>query len=148
MVHGAAPVRYYFAILCLVLLAPSMVHADEQRIAIVASSGSVITTISAKQVRRAFLGASIVLNGVEARPLLNKSDKLAEEVFLQRIMFMSYDAYERQLISRTFQGGTSPKTYESLSALLTALRSDNAAITFMLYEVAEKTPGIRIIGTL
>ena len=125
-----------------------MAHASEQRIAIIVNAASGITTISAKEVRRAYLGASIVLNGIETKPLLNQSDKLASEVFLQRIMFMSDEAYERQLISRTFQGGIRPKAYESLPALLSALHNDNAAITFMLYETAIKIPGIRIIGKL
>jgi hypothetical protein len=61
---------------------------------------------------------------------------------------MSADAYERQLIARSFQGGSRPKAYESLLDLLAALHKDNAAITFMLYETALNTPGIRIIGKL
>ena len=140
--------RYVISILFALLFATPMAHASEQRIAIIVNAASGITTISAKEVRRAYLGASIVLNGVETKPLLNQSDKLASEVFLQRIMFMSDEAYERQLISRTFQGGIRPKAYESLPALLSALHNDNAAITFMLYETAIKIPGIRIIGKL
>jgi hypothetical protein len=146
--HGIAFVRYLIAILFAALFATPMAHAEEQRIAIVVNAASGISAISAKEVRRAYLGASIVLNGIETKPLLNQSDKLAGEVFLQRIMFMSDEAYERQLISRTFQGGVRPKAYESLPALLAALNSDNAAITFMLYETAIKIPGIRIIGKL
>ena len=148
MEHGIAFVRYVISILFALLFATPMAHASEQRIAIIVNAASGITTISAKEVRRAYLGASIVLNGIETKPLLNQSDKLASEVFLQRIMFMSDEAYERQLISRTFQGGIRPKAYESLPALLSALHNDNAAITFMLYETAIKIPGIRIIGKL
>jgi hypothetical protein len=146
--HGIAFVRYVISILLAVLFATPMAHAKEERIAIIVNAASGITTISAKEVRRAYLGASIVLNGIETKPLLNQSDKLASEVFLQRIMFMSDEAYERQLISRTFQGGIRPKAYETLPALLSALHNDNAAITFMLYETALKIPGIRIIGKL
>ena len=125
-----------------------MARAEEQRIAIVVNAESGIKAISAKQVRRAYLGASIVLNGIEVRPLLNQSDQLAVEVFLQRILFMSAEAYERQLIAHSFQGGSRPRAYENMTALLTALHNDNAAITFMLYDTAIKTTGIRIIGKL
>ncbi len=150
MEHGIAFVKSIIAILfaACVLLAAPMAHAEEQRVAIIVNAESDITTISAKEVRRAYLGASIVLNGIEIKPLLNQTDKLADEVFLQKVMFMSAEAYERQLISRTFQGGSRPKAYENLTALLTALHSDNAAITFLLYETAVVTPGIRIIGNL
>jgi hypothetical protein len=146
--HGIAFVKFIIAILFAALLATPMAYADEQRIAIVVNAESDITTISSKQVRRAYLGASIVLNGIEIKPLLNQTDQLATEVFLQKIMFMSAEAYERQLISRSFQGGIRPKAYENLAALLAALHKDNAAITFMLYEAAINTSGIRIIGNL
>ena len=150
MVHGVTFVKHITAILlaACVLLATPMARAEEQLVAIVVNAGSGITTISAKQVRRAYLGASIVLNGVEIKPLLNESNKLANEMFLQRIMFMSTEAYERQLISRSFQGGIRPKVYENLPELLSALHKDNAAITFMLYQTAVDIPGIRIIGKL
>lgn len=150
MEHGITPVKNIIAILlaACMLLATSMVHAKEQRIAIVASAGSGIKAISAKEVRRAYLGASIVLDGVEIKPLLNQTDKLAGEMFLQRGLFMSAEAYERQLLARAFRGGSRPKAYENLTDLLAALQNDNATITFMLYETAINTPGIRIIGNL
>jgi hypothetical protein len=147
MVHGIAPVKNILAILCAacLLLAMQLASAEEYRIVVVASAGSGIQSISAKEVRRAYLGASIVLNGVEVKPLLNQSDKLVTEMFLQKVLFMSADAYERQLISRAFRGGSSPKAYNNPEDLLAALRINNAAITFMLYDTAIITPGIRII---
>jgi hypothetical protein len=148
MEHGITSVKNIIAILLAACMLPAaaMAHAEEQRIAIVASAKSGIKVISAKEVRRAYLGASIVLDGVEIKPLLNQTDKLAGEVFLQKVLFMSAEAYERQLISRSFQGGSRPKVYENLTDLLAALHNDNATITFMLYETAINNPGIRIIG--
>jgi hypothetical protein len=149
MVHGIALVKSVIAILfaaCVLFATP--VQAEEQRIAIVVSARSGIKAISAKEVRRAYLGASIVLDGLEIKPIINQSDKLAGEVFLQKVLFMSAEAYERQLLARTFRGGSLPKTYENLTDLLSALRKDNSAISYMLYETAIRTPEIRIIGNL
>jgi hypothetical protein len=150
MEHGITSVRIIFTFLlaACVLLATSMVHAEEQRIVIVASAGSDIKAISAKEVRRAYLGATIVLEGVEIKPLLNQTDKLAREVFLQKVLFMSSEAYERQLLARAFRSGSSQKVFENITDLLAALQNDNSTITFMLYETAINTPGIRIIGNL
>lgn len=136
----------FIAIATCAMLVTPMVHAEEQRISIVASTRSGIKAISAKEVRRAYLGASIVLNGIEVKPLLNQTDKLVGEVFLQKVLFMSAEAYERQLLSRTFRGASRPKPYENLTDLLAALQGDDATITFMLYETAIKAPDIRIIG--
>jgi hypothetical protein len=147
MVHGIASVKNILSILfaaCL-LQAMQQAKAEEQRIVVVANAGSGIQSMSAKEVRRAYLGASIVLNGVEVKPLLNQSDKLLTEMFLQKVLFMSADAFERQSISRAFRGGSSPKVYTTLAELLAALRVDNAAITYMAYDTAVITPGIRIV---
>jgi hypothetical protein len=150
MEHGVASVKYIIAILlaACTLLAITIARAEEQRIAIVASEESGIKAISAKDVRRAYLGATIVLDGVEIKPLLNQTDKLAGEVFLQKILFMSSEAYERQLLARAFRGGGSPRAYQNIADLLAALQNDKTAITFMLYETAIKTSGIRIIANL
>jgi hypothetical protein len=147
MEHGITFVKNIFAILlaACALLVALMAHAEEQRIAIVAGAGSGIKSISAKEVRRAYLGATIVLEGVEIKPLRNLTDKLAGEVFLQKVMFMSAEAFEQQLLARAFRGGSNLKTYDNLTDLLAALNNDNTAITFMLYETAIKTPGIRIV---
>jgi hypothetical protein len=151
MEHGIGPMKYMGAILFAaytLFAAAAVAHADEQRIAIIAGAGSSIKAITAKEVRRAYLGASIVLDGVEIKPLRNQTDKLAGEVFLQKALFMSAEAYERQLLARAFSGGSRPKAYDNLADLLDALRNDNATITFMLYETAVNTPGIRIVGNL
>lgn len=148
MEHDITPVKNIIFIViftCAMLVTP-MAHAEEQRIAIVASTRSGIKAISAKEVRRAYLGASIVLNGIEIKPLLNQTDKLVGEVFLQKVLYMSAEAYERQLLSRKFGGAGHPKAFENLEDLLAALQGDDATITFMLYEKAINTPDIRIIG--
>jgi len=147
MEHGIRPVmnRAVRFLAACVLLVTSTVHAVEQRIAVVTGQGSRIKAITAQNVRRAYLGSSIVLDGVEVKPLLNQSDELAKEVFMQKVLFMSDEAYRRLLLTRTFRGGSSVKFYNSFTDLLDVLNNDNSAITFMLYETAIKTPGIRII---
>lgn len=148
MEHGISAVKNILAILLALsmLQVPAWARAEEQRIVIVASAESGIRALTAKEVRRAYLGASIVVDGIEIKPLRNETDKLAGEVFLQKVLFMSSEAYERQLLARTFRGGSRPKAYENFSGLLAALHNDNAAITYMLYGTAITTTGIRIIA--
>jgi hypothetical protein len=147
MEYRITTVKNIIAILLAVCALPSMVYAEEQRIAIIACAESGINAVSAKEVRRVYLGASVVLDGVEIKPLLNQTDKLAGEVFLQKILFMSAETFERQLLAQSFRGGSRLKAYENLTDLVAALQKDKATITFMLYEKAINTPGIRIVGT-
>ncbi|MGA7750476.1 MAG: hypothetical protein WBQ69_01750 [Gallionella sp.] len=139
--------RNFLAMLCAAFLlqALQVARAEEHHLVIVASADSSIKSMSIKEVRRVYLGAIIVVNGVEVKPLLNQSDKLVTEMFLQKVLFMSADAYERQSISRSFRGESSPKAYNDLADLLAALKTNNMAITFMSYDTAIATPGIRII---
>jgi GGDEF domain-containing protein len=55
MEYRSITVKNIFAILLAAFALPSMVYAEEQRIAIVASAGSGFKAISAKEVRRAYL---------------------------------------------------------------------------------------------
>jgi hypothetical protein len=148
MEHDITPVKNFLAIWLAIwaLQAPLLAQAEQQRLAIVASADSNIKTLSAKEVRRAYLGASIVVDGVEIKPLRNLTQELAEEVFLQKVLFMSGEAYDRQLLARTFRGAGRPKAYDNLLELLMALHSNDATITYMLYGTAVTTPGIRIIN--
>jgi hypothetical protein len=150
MEHGITTLKNILAklLVAFVLLVPTTSHGHEQRIVIVTGEGSKIKAISAKEVRRAYLGAVIVQDGIEIKPLRNQSDKLAEEVFLQKVLFMSAEAYERQLITLTFRGGSILKAYDKFNDLLSVLKNDNTTITFMLFGTAMTTPGIRIIGDL
>lgn len=148
MEHDITPVKNLLAIWLAIwaLQAPLLAQAEQQRLAIVASADSNIKTLSAKEVRRAYLGASIVVDGVEIKPLRNLTQELGEEVFLQKVLFMSGEAYDRQLLARTFRGAGRPKAYDNLLELLMALHSNDATITYMLYGTAVTTPGIRIIN--
>jgi type IV secretory pathway TrbD component len=130
------------------LAAAITVHADDRHLVMVAATQSAITAISPVEVRRAYFGVPIVIAGHEVRPLRNHSDPLAREIFLQKTLFMSAAAYERQITMRTFRGGAAPPSYEHLDDLLDALYADGNAITFMSHEIAAGTPGIKIIGEL
>jgi len=125
MEHGITPVKNIFAILLCRLCAAGDVDgaADEQRIVIVASAESGIKAISAQEVRRAYLGATIVLDGVELKPLLNQTDKLAGEVFLQKYCSCPPKLMNGNSSRARFRGGSSPKAYQNLAALLAALQS-------------------------
>ena len=148
MEHDITPLKNIIAIWFAIwaLQAPTLAEAEQQRLAIVVSADSNIKALSAKEVRRAYLGATIIVDGVEIKPLRNLTNELAEEVFLQKVLFMSGEAYERQLLARTFRGAGGPKAYNNFFELLMALHNTDATVTFMLYGTAVTTPGIRIIS--
>jgi len=125
-------------------------HAETRRLVLVTGSRQIDqTTFSQRDIRRIFLGQAINKPGYRITALINNSDPLLYQVFLQKVAYMSANAYERHLLSRVFRmGGTRPPTYMNVTSLVDALRKQTGTITYMWEQTALETPGISIIGEL
>jgi hypothetical protein len=131
-----------FAFLCIAL--PGA--AADARLVLVASTQSPIVRISVEEERNLYLGIPILVGGQPVQPVRNITDPVTEEMFLQKIMFMSSQAYERQILSRVFRsGGNPPLVVTNKSDLINALLADRMAVTYMLRETAVAIRGIRIV---
>lgn len=120
-----------------------------ERVVLVTAANSNLPALSPMEVRRLFLGKPLVKDGVRIEGLRNSSDELLQEVFLQKVVFMSVRAYERQLLSNVFRaGGERPADYKESRQLLSALQEKSGALTYMWATVAQATPGVKIIGEL
>ena len=138
--------------LCLVLLVgllwpPGLrAQAVEQPLVLVASVHSTIRQLSADETRKLYLGMPLIVGGQRVRPLRNANPKV-QEMFMQKVMFMSTPAYERHILSRVFRmGGSRPPVYVELRELLAALEQDPAAVTYLPRELAVARSDLRIVG--
>lgn len=121
--------------------------AQQNNLVLVANTQSPIAELTAAQARKLYLGVPLQINGRTINPLRNISDPLLREVFMQRVMYMATETYERQILNRVFRnGGQRPATHSDLRKLVEALKRDTLAISYMWNEVALTTPGIKIIG--
>jgi len=138
------------AVFCICLLAnQGAAETMPRRLVLVNSSESVITEISNKEVRKAFMAVPTFVNGVRLRPLLNESDPLVYEVFLQKVISMSKSKYERQVVSRIFRlGGSRPPVFSNVTELLADLRASPEAITYMWSDQFTQADGVKSIGVL
>ena len=66
------------------------------------SKTSTVPALTIQDTRKLFLGLPLAKNGETIVPVLNTSDALLYEVFLQKVTYMSSSAYETQLISTVF----------------------------------------------
>ena len=139
-----------WCVLWLVCLAlPMLALTAEPRLALVTSSASPLDEIPAGEVRRLYLGIPVVVRGHEVIPLRNHSDSVAHEIFLQRVLFMSAQAYERQMAARIFRGGGNElRRYDTVQQLVEALARDPWAVSYMPADMAAHLPGIKTIGGL
>lgn len=138
---------------CLVLVAallgmgPAWAWSAAPPLVLVASGQSPITRLTASEVRKLYLGLPLLVEGQTVKPLRNASDPLLTEMFMQRVMFMSSEAYERQILTRVFRaGGSRPPIYRQHQELLLALSRNPMAVTYMLRDQAAAIPALRIVG--
>jgi hypothetical protein len=146
MEHGLLMIRL-LQTLTLALLCFSLPGgAADGRLVLVASAQSPIARISVEEERKLYLGIPLLVDGQPVQPVRNVTDPVTEEMFLQRIMFMSSQAYERQILGRVFRsGGNPPLVVTDKSELIRVLLDDRMAVTYMLREAAAATRGIKIV---
>jgi hypothetical protein len=130
------------------LLGPRPADAAETKLVLVASARSPIAPISAADARRLYLGVPLVQDGHEVVPLRNVTDSATQELFLQRVLFMSAQAYERQMAGRVYRsGGNRLPEYAVQRELVDKLVTDPWAVTYMTLEAASSVPDLRIVST-
>ncbi len=117
------------------------------RLVIVASAKSTLTTLTPTEIRRVYLGIPLIQDGHEVIPLRNAADPLIQEMFLQHVLFMSAQAYERQMAGRVYRaGGNRIPEYANLSQIVEALTNEPRSITYMSHETATGLADIKIIA--
>jgi hypothetical protein len=134
----------------LVLLLPSVATlAATSSMVLVASRNSPLTTLSARDIRRSFLGSPIQSEGATIVPLRNLTAAIVYEDFLQHVLFMTETNYQRFLRNINYRDGTRvPDSVTVPALLLSRLSSNPLAITFMSREEAEKQPTLKILAEL
>ena len=100
------------------------------------------------QIRRAFLGLSVMQGSTRIIPIRNMSDDSLNGAFLQNTVFMSEKKYERYLVNRVFKsGGIRPKTVKAEKQLTQALQKPGT-VSYMWKKEAESHPNVKIIQSL
>ncbi|MDX1571908.1 MAG: hypothetical protein R3200_15610 [Xanthomonadales bacterium] len=121
----------------------------ERTLVVVASAASRAETLSPSEVRLSYLAVPVELDGSPVRPVLNQSDELLFEVFLQKVMFLSADHYRRQLVARVFQsGGARPPVVRELGEVVSMLEEDPRRISYMWQSDAAELAGLKTIAVL
>lgn len=140
---------WVFAAICLSGASAAWAQ-NTRKLVLVAASGSAITRLSPADTRRLFLGVTVATPsaaGEPLHPLRNASDPALEETFLQKVIFMSRDAYERTLLTRIMHGGgTRPALYDSETSLINALLADKFAVTYMWADKAAAHSNLKIVA--
>jgi hypothetical protein len=136
-------------ILTVVGVAAASSAAVERALVLVTGANSSLDALSPPEIRRLYLGAVVVKDGRQLEPLRNLSDETLQEVFLQRVVYMSERAYERQLLSKVFRlGGKRPEAFYDREELIRALRTDPNTVSYMWLDAAHRDSRVKVVTEL
>lgn len=139
--------RPHFALLAILAVLYTASAQAEQKLVLVASAQSPIQTLKLADVRKLYLGVPLVLNDTEITPLRNMADTDMQEVFMQKVMYMSSRAYERQILNRVFRsGGHRPEVYTKDADLAEALSTNLFSISYMWEDSVLVSSRLKIVG--
>jgi hypothetical protein len=132
------------------LLNAERIHAANPHVLVLATSAaSTVPALTTQEARKLFLGVPLEKDGARPVPLLNTSDALTYEVFLQKVAFMSASTYEAQTISVVFRlGGKRPETFSDLKALVNALQQNPGTVTYLWADQVQDNQGLKVVNVL
>jgi hypothetical protein len=146
------PVKRALTLLVWALVAgsPAARAADDVRTLVaVASARSPLAGMKPAELRLAFLALPVGTGDTRPRPVINQSDSLLYEVFLQKVVFLSSQHYQRQMVSHVFQrGGTRPAVVDDERRVVELLHADPQRISFMWAQDARRYEGLMVVRVL
>lgn len=114
----------------LLLLGAVPAHAGDRSMVLIVSADSPVTHLDAIDVRKLFLGLSVIRNDLSLRALDNRSDDRLRQAFLQNVVAMPEAAYEKRVLAIMLQQGAHrPQPFATTPALLAAVAADPAAVS-------------------
>lgn len=136
----------------LLLLSGTSLPADEPHeatLVLVSGAGLGDSQLTPNQLRRIFLGMPVSANGKAISALRNTSDPLLNEIFLQKVVYMSERRYQRLLVSKTFRTGQiRPPNFKSHDNLVQALKTVPDSVSVMWERDAKNHTDLHVIQVL
>jgi hypothetical protein len=132
----------------LTLLAAMPTVAAEQLVLIV-SADSKIEQLDSLELRKLFLGLTVIHNGNRLRPVRNEADARVKEIFLQNIVSMSDITYDRSLLRLALiQGQAQPTAFKNVALLVKAVAADPNAVSYAWAKDVAHDIRVRVLRVL
>jgi len=136
------------AVTCLLAIA-SWVDAAGRAAVLVTSRDCAMQTISALDIRKAYLGIGVSYEGLSIRAFRLDNDERLNQIFFQSVVAMSERTYERRLLLQLLKYGQ-PRIQHVGSAgeLATAVAGSSCSIAYMWQSDAEEWADLKSIKIL
>jgi len=137
--------RLLLALLLTGFISPAS-FAMECPLLVVAASSSPVDHLTRRELRRLYLGVPYQTRSGQLKPVRNESDPMLREVFLQKIMFMSRNAYQRALATHLVQlREAGPAVYTNAGELINALLAKPDLVSYIWSSEQPEDGGLKIL---
>ena len=121
----------------------------ETVVVLVTDKDSRIGELKTLDIRKAYLGIAVTIDGRIIRPLRLKNDERLNQIFLQSVIAMSRRSYERRLLSLALKyGNPRPTEVDNREELLKSIVEYSPSIGYMWKSDAESDARVKIIKVL
>lgn len=133
----------------LVGAALTMPASADETLVLIVSADSKVDQLDSLEVRKLFLGMTVVHNGDRLRPLLNEAEPRVKDVFLQNVVSMTDMTYDRRILRLALQGGRSlPAVYADKVMLINTVAGDPTSVSFAWARDVQHDKRIKILRVL
>ena len=127
----------------------SLAYAADRAVVLVTSTDCAMDTISALDIRKAYLGIGVSYEGNNIRAFRVKGDEQLNQIFFQSVVVMSEKTYERRLLQLLLKyGQPRPREFDSAGDVAAAITENPCSIAYMWQSDAEAWSGVKAIKSL
>lgn len=139
---------FFTTMLLAVVILPSGVASEVRSLVLVTYVGNSDVRLTIPEIRRLYLGLPTAQDS-HLVAIINRTESLLYQVFLQKALFMSAPLYERQLLTNVVRRrGYRLQLYEDQQELLHALRTQQNAVTYMWRDDIKPNSGMVVISVI
>jgi hypothetical protein len=136
-----------WAVILLLVAGTSAARADS--VVLIVSATSPIQHFGSLELRKAFMGFDVVVDGLAVRAARNRSEARLEKIFLQNVVDLSELVYERQILSRKLEKAAAlPMEFVDNDRLLDAVARDPRIVSYAWATAVAKRSDVRALRIL
>jgi hypothetical protein len=141
--------NFFMSAAALALSKHATVQAGGEKLLLVCGANSTLSSELTKSARKIFLGIPLIAHEEVVTPIMNASAVRTRELFLQRVLYMSAEVFERHQQAKIYRnsGQRIPES-TSVSALIALLNKNPCHLSYILAPDLPNEQNVRVLGTL